>query len=142
MEITRKPGRPRGTPNKRTPARMKAICALLATGLSFSGAASKCGINQQTLHEWRRTDQNFAAQVDQAIADSESELMELAKAGARKDGRIALQMLSIRHPAEWAKREQVAHLHAHTTMLPAEFLSRLTEQRQLTDATDVEVIPS
>lgn len=126
-----------GQPTKRTPARVKRICELLASGLSFSGTAGAVGINQSTLHEWRKTDPAFARAVDQALADSEAELLRLAKAGAAKDGRIALMMLERRHPAEWSKRDEVQHLHAHAT-LSAALLERFCEVRRRVDAKAIE----
>ena len=121
-----------GQPTKRTPARVKRICELLASGLSFAGTARAVGVDQSTLHSWRKTDPAFGRAVDCALADSEAELLRLAKAGAAKDGRIALMILERRFGAEWSKRDQVEHLHAHAT-LSAALLERFCEVRKRYD---------
>jgi hypothetical protein len=130
----KKAGRPVNT-GKRSPAMVAKICKLLATGLSFAGTARAVGLDQSTIHQWRKDCPDFAVAVGQAIAASEAELMDLAKAGARKDGRIALMMLERRHPEGWAKQDSatVQHLHAHGTF-PAAFLEQMVEARRLRDA--------
>ena len=125
----RKPGRPVGT-TKKTPQKIDRICKLLAKGLSFTGTAGAVGLDPSTIHTWRKEDPAFAAAVQEAISASEEVLLDLALAGAKKDGRVALMMLERRHGGEWAKREVSQHQHLHAiASVPAEFLATLAEAR-------------
>jgi hypothetical protein len=131
----------KGAKSKRTPAKIAKIAELIATGLSYRGVAGAVGIDETTLHAWRRDDPEFAALVNKAEAESEEALIKLAVAGANKDGRVALMMLERRHSHTWSKKEvsekQIQHLHAHA-QVPIEVLQTLVEQRRLLDAEPVE----
>jgi hypothetical protein len=122
----------RGRPPKRSPETVQKILEKIRKGLSLRSAAAAGGISVASLHEWRKQDPDFEAAVQQAMSDSEESLFDLAKAGAAKDGRIALMMLARRFPDDWEKRPETAsqHLHLHGAQ---EILEKLTSARRRID---------
>src|SRR5688572_5001872 len=120
-----------GMPSKRTPERLAQLKKLLESGMSLSGASRACGMCESLIYKWREADPAIDVMVQEAVAESERKLVELAMEGARKDGRIALMMLERRFPESWSKRQEYVHAHAHGD---AGMLAQLVAQRKERDA--------
>ena len=59
-----------GRRSKLTPARRKVICDAIRDGASFAAAAAACGIDQSTLHTWRRLGDEEEAGPHRALVDA------------------------------------------------------------------------
>jgi hypothetical protein len=126
--------RDRGRPSKRDPATRQRILDTLRAGNTMICAARVGRIDISNLQKWRRADPAFDEAVKDAIGEAETKLVELATAGAKKDGRIALMLLERRYPEGWSKAEPTQqHLHAHAG-IASDFLAKLVERRRISDA--------
>lgn len=76
----------------------------LAYGYTVTAAAAKAHIARETLQRWLKDD----ATLVEARAEGQRKLEAAVLKEARKDGRFALQVLTIRSRA-WQKREHVRH---------------------------------
>ncbi len=106
--------------SKYTAARAKAICELIRKGVTVEGACESAGINPDTHYEWKKRYPDYAEQVTRANGQSEAELVEIARRGAIKDPRIAVQILERRFGGRWCKAEkhQVTANQTVTTVSP------------------------
>jgi hypothetical protein len=59
----------------RTPKNRAKVLAALAEGWSVHASAARAGIGTTSLHEWRRDDPTFAAEVEAAM-DASTDLLE------------------------------------------------------------------
>lgn len=99
--------------------------------MSLTGACRAVGLCPSTIHKWRQSRPEVEALIESSIGESERNLVELAVAGAKKDGRVALMLLERRFPESWSKRTEHAHWHAHAD---AASLANLVAMRQRRDA--------
>lgn len=130
---TAKPTRRRGVkPSKQTPERLAKLRGLLESGVSLKGASLACGMCESLIYKWRESDPAIEQLVQEAMAESERKLVELAMEGAKKDGRVALMMLERRFPESWSKRQEHVHAHAHADAGP--LLALLVANRRERDA--------
>ena len=106
--------------SKYTPARAKAICELIRKGVTIEGACESAGISHDTHYQWKKKHPEYAERVTRANGESEAELVEIARRGAIKDPRIAVQILERRFGGRWCKAEkhQVTASQTVTTVSP------------------------
>ena len=105
--------------SKYTAARAKAICALIKKGVTVEGACESVGINPDTHYEWKKRHPEYAESVTRANGESEAELVAIARQGAIKDPRIAVQILERRF-GRWCRNErhQIDQKSTITTVSP------------------------
>jgi hypothetical protein len=127
LKVKRRPGRKVVW----TEERILRLLDLLRSGMSRVGACRACGLGESSLYMKMDQNQEFRARVQAAESESEAELLEMAKANAKKDGRVAIQLLERRFPEQWGSKEQKQHTHVHTT--PQQMLAMLVEQRRKRD---------
>lgn len=105
-------------PTKLTPEVQERVVKALKAGNRLAAAARFAGIDPATLHRWReRGDpegtepaggpyREFAAQVDQAIAEAEVRDVSIISKAAESDWRAAAWRLSRRHAEQWGNHTQ------------------------------------
>lgn len=105
----------RGRPTKLTPARALGIVELVRAGNYKKVAAAAHGVSESALYEWieRGTDDKaagrdtvfaeFAESLTRAEAESESALLGAVRDAIPHDPKLALEILSRRYPARWAR---------------------------------------
>jgi len=100
--------------------RAKGICDLIRKGVTVEGACESAGVNPDTHYEWKKKYPEYADAVTRANGESEAQLVEIARAGATKDPRIAVQILERRFGTRWSRNEkhQVSGHHTLTTVSP------------------------
>lgn len=96
-------GKKKGRPSKANEARYAKVIEGIELGMTIESAARYAGIGPSTLHEWRRDTPAFAAQVDQAIADSEAILLAKLQSYGTGDWRSVAWMLERRFPELYGK---------------------------------------
>ena len=62
------PGRPAGRPSKKVPGYIDALLKVIATGAPYRICCAAVGVHYDTFMTWKRTDEAFAVQVEQASA--------------------------------------------------------------------------
>ena len=87
---------------KFTDARVGSILRLLRSGVTAKGAALASGISEKTFYLWKRDQPTFAAAVEQAIGESEANLVQIALDGTKRNPQLAIQLLERRF-REWAR---------------------------------------
>ncbi len=122
--------RKRGPKSKQTPDRLDRLYKLIGEGQTLTSAARMVGIGQSTLFEWIADNAEIAEKVQEAEGKAEQVLIDLAMAGAKKDGRIAMMMLERRF-SHWRKREEHAHVHATPEILKSLVDSRKERDKRL-----------
>ena len=87
---------------KYTAERVDKITHLLRSGVTCKGAAMAAGVGECTFHKWKREKPTFAAAVEQAIGESEANLVQIALDGTKRNPQLAIQLLERRF-REWAR---------------------------------------
>jgi len=87
---------------KYTAERVDKITHLLRSGVTCKGAAMASGISEKTFYLWKRDQSTFAAAVEQAIGESEANLVQIALDGTKRNPQLAIQLLERRF-REWAR---------------------------------------
>ena len=136
-----------GRPTKLTSEVEARIVKALKAGNRLSTAARFAGIHPATLHRWLQRGategtnpaeapyREFAAQVDQAIAEAEVRDVTTISKATETDWRAAAWRLAHRHPEQWgrqAQREDNARpggLTQDALRLATGFLKRLTDDQ-------------
>lgn len=132
------PRRKVGPKGKATAARLAVICKAISAGQTLTSAARIANIHPSTLFAWMDNDPQICEQIQEAEGKAEEMLINLAIAGAVKDGRIALMMLERRF-AHWRKKETVTHAHVAGDALKTLVDTRRERDRKLLGAPPVDV---
>ena len=98
----------------------KRICGHIKDGVSQQGAAEICGVGLSTFHAWRNKYPEFQDMVLESNGASEQSLVQYAMNGAKRDARVAVQMLERRFQDRWQRNErrEVSATHTLTTVSP------------------------
>jgi hypothetical protein len=101
-----------GRPTKLTPELQTKICDIIRVGNYASVACKLVGITEQTLYSWLKRGtkgespfKEFMESVELAEGLAEAELLTKVRNKTGEDWRAAMNILSRRWPARWAKRE-------------------------------------
>jgi hypothetical protein len=87
---------------KFTDERVGTILELLSKGVTCKGAAMAAGVGECTFHRWKKEKPEFAAAVEQAIGESEAQLVQIALEGTKRNPQLAIQLLERRFRS-WAR---------------------------------------
>lgn len=83
------------------------ILEIVCTGASLSAAARSVGISRQTLVSLLESDQQFAADVEDADNQGSDYLEDLALIRAHESDTILLRLLEARRPNKFSSKRQV-----------------------------------
>lgn len=103
-----------GRRSVRTPERAVAIAEALGRGLPVTAACRVAGICPGTYHDWRAKDEDFAEQIEVAIARGISARLAIIERAASEDWRAAAWLLE-RGAPEHFSRNRVEHQHLHVS---------------------------
>lgn len=104
-----------GRPTKLTPERALGIVELVSAGNYKATAAKANGVGESTLYRWLEQGEadaaadiasvhrEFREAITRAEADSETKLLDAIVRAIPDDPKLALEILSRRHPARWAR---------------------------------------
>jgi len=105
-----------GQRSKLTDDDQQEICEAGGAGSYLGPAARRAGVSEKTVYEWLRRGEApdapsrlaaFVAAFERAEADAEMHcLAVIRRETSRGDGRLALELLSRRHPERWAKNRR------------------------------------
>ncbi len=126
---------------KYTDARVESILNLLKKGVTAKGAAMASGISEKTFYLWKRDQPTFAAAVEQAIGESEANLVQIALEGTRRNPQLAIQLLERRF-REWARHSsQEARVTGEiTTTVAPELVAALQSMPETVGRRGVDVL--
>lgn len=118
--MPRRPGRP----SKLTPEVREAILQAFRLGATVKIACGATGIHEATFYSWmakgleaveagryRGQYAEFYEEVQRARNRGDLELLALARKASKKDGRLALELLSRRHPEAYARQDRTTVRH-------------------------------
>lgn len=93
-----------GRPTVRTLGRARTICSALARGLPYIHACAVARISFETFSRWRGSDEQFRAQIDEAIAKGvDRRLRKIEDASAAGDWRASAWLLEHCQPEHFAR---------------------------------------
>ena len=126
---------------KYTEARVERITDLLRSGVTIRGAAMASGISEKTFYLWKRDQPTFAAAVEQAIGESEANLVQIALEGTKRNPQLAIQLLERRF-REWARHSsQEARVTGEiTTTVAPELVAALQSMPETVGRREVDVL--
>lgn len=99
------------------------VLAALQRGHFIIVAAKLAGIDPKTVHEWRREDPKFAADVLEAIAIAEDEHLGNITNAARESWQASAWYLERKHNKRWGKKQPdivVQRVESDGIALPAD----------------------
>lgn len=98
-------------PTDLTPQVQERICKLLERGHYRKVAAEAAGVSYETMRRWMVADAEvfrvFRAAVHESESMAEERLYRIVRNGARKDPRLALEVLARKFPKRWGRRDHV-----------------------------------
>jgi len=126
---------------KYTAERVDKITHLLRSGVTCKGAAMAAGVGECTFHKWKREKPTFAAAVEQAIGESEANLVQIALDGTKRNPQLAIQLLERRF-REWARHSsQEAKVTGEiTTTVAPELVAALQSMPETVGRREVNVL--
>ena len=77
------------------------ICKYLKEGLFKKDSAVMSGISEATFYRWLDEDESFKSQVEASVLEYKLTLIKNITTCAKKDGRLALEVLKRRFPNDW-----------------------------------------
>jgi transposase len=89
---------------KRITAIKTNIYTFLKEGLCKRDAAIMAGISEATFYRWLKEDESFESQIEAKILEFKRSLIKNLTICAKKDGRLALEILKRRFPDEWSDK--------------------------------------
>jgi len=93
----------RGARTVRTESNAKILCDCIARGMPFSMACSIAGLSVSVFHDWKANDENFRAQLEEAIALGVNRRLEKIEAAGRDDWRACAWLLEHCQPGHFAR---------------------------------------
>lgn len=78
------------------------ICTYLRGGMYKKDASVMAGIDESTLYRWIEADASFASRVEASILEYKQSLIQKLNVSAGKNGMLALKILELRWPKDWA----------------------------------------
>lgn len=121
-----------------TPAKIRTICAKVASGIPQTAAAGAMGIPRGTFQHWLAAGRaegaegiyaRLAKELDEAIAKFHESRAVAIVAHAEKDPRSAMFLLERRFPDDWADHTKAGvnvHVNVQASAEWRELLSRVT----------------
>jgi transposase len=104
------PSKP-GRPTKATPERLEKLIEGVRSGLTFEIASKRAGISYTTFKEWRKDPRlsAFAAEIKNAEADAEHELLQTIKAASHEKNQwqAAAWILERRYPERYGRIDRL-----------------------------------
>jgi len=116
---------------------VRVIIRHLIKGMSQIGVADMIGVSAETFSRWKTKYPDFDAAVRQARALNREILINTVWTGMPKTPRMAMEMLGVLFPDEYAPTKRVeqsgsiAHTHG-----PNQLLEKLHQTRQMVDSAD------
>ena len=126
---------------KYTTEQVNKITRLLRKGVTCRGAALAAGVGECTFHKWKRDQPTFAAAVEQAIGESEANLVQIALEGTRRNPQLAIQLLERRF-REWARHssQQARGTGEITTPVAPELVAALQSMPETIGRREVDLL--
>src|SRR5258708_28271967 len=94
---------PVGRPTIRTPAIAQILCECIARGMPYVHACGTAGISRSVFDEWKREDEGFRQQIEQAIAQGVNERLKTITEASSTDWRAAPWLLEHFQPQHLAQ---------------------------------------
>lgn len=152
----RVPGRKTGRPTLYNTATLQHIVTNIEKGLSLHAAAEYAGLTYETLRTWRVLDEagdpayrGVNAAVDEARRQRTYNILAKADKAADKDGAVALKLLALSDPANFAPNYgvnlrvsgQVQHEHQHSLKEPGVPNPTMPERSRLAEMLGRPMLP-
>lgn len=111
---------PGGAPTKFTKENKETILEKIRKGMSFKDSAILAGIGESTLNMYRRYGKEavkegienefsqFLAEMDKAQIEYKKSLVDSVNESSKKDGKLALEVLSRKWSDEYGKKDKLA----------------------------------
>ena len=101
------PDRP-GRRSKLNPQVAERAAELIEMGLTYTQTADALGVGRTTFHRWRKENETFRDTLKKAEAQGVAAMLGVIRAASAKSWQAAAWLLERRHPAQWAKTENLS----------------------------------
>ena len=99
---------PVGRRSKLNPQVVVKAAELVALGLTYAQTADALGVGRTTFHRWRKENETFRDALKKAEAEGVAAMLGVIRVASGKSWQAAAWFLERRHPAQWAKTENLS----------------------------------
>ena len=88
-------------------ATVNSICNYIEEGMPQKDGAVLSGIDESTFYRWMEKHASFASKVEASLLKYKEKLIKVVNVNSVKDGKLALEVLARRWPAEFSSKQTI-----------------------------------